>query len=92
MGGTRADERLPLAKVEFDHLRRRDRKGAPDTFDAAGYAAQLRRLHANHDHVIYAPAFERHPEQPIAGSIPLPSNVRLIVSEDNYLSTHASLD
>ncbi|MEU3979277.1 nucleoside/nucleotide kinase family protein [Streptomyces sp. NPDC026672] len=33
-----------LADVELDRLGRRDRKGAPDTFDAAGYAALLRRL------------------------------------------------
>ncbi|MFV0132224.1 nucleoside triphosphate hydrolase [Streptomyces sp. HMX87] len=33
-----------LADAELDRLGRRDRKGAPDTFDAAGYAALLRRL------------------------------------------------
>ncbi|QIJ66203.1 nucleoside/nucleotide kinase family protein [Streptomyces sp. JB150] len=33
-----------LADAELERLGRRDRKGAPDTFDAAGYAALLRRL------------------------------------------------
>jgi pantothenate kinase len=33
-----------LADVELDRLGLRDRKGAPETFDAAGYAALLRRL------------------------------------------------
>lgn len=33
-----------LADIELDRLGRRDRKGAPDTFDAAGYAALLGRL------------------------------------------------
>jgi len=66
-----------LADVELDRLGRRDRKGAPDTFDAAGYAALLRRLHEDRDDVIYAPAFERDLEQPVAGSIPVPRGRRL---------------
>jgi pantothenate kinase len=74
-----------LADVELDRLGRRDRKGAPDTFDAAGYAALLRRLREDEDDVIYAPAFERDLEQPIAGSIPIPRTARLIVTEGNYL-------
>jgi len=74
-----------LADVELDRLGRRDRKGAPDTFDAAGDAALLRRLHEDQDDVIYGPAFERDLEQPIAGSIPVPRSVRLVVTEGNYL-------
>jgi pantothenate kinase len=74
-----------LADVELDRLGRRDRKGAPDTFDTAGYAALLRRLRADEDEVVYAPAFERDLEQPIAGSIPVPRAARLIVTEGNYL-------
>jgi pantothenate kinase len=74
-----------LADIELDRLGRRDRKGAPDTFDAAGYVALLRRLHEDRDDVIYAPAFERDLEQPVAGSIPVPREARLIVSEGNYL-------
>jgi pantothenate kinase len=74
-----------LADVELARLGRADRKGAPDTFDAAGYAALLRRLHEDPDETIYAPAFERTIEQPIAGSIPVPPEARLIISEGNYL-------
>jgi pantothenate kinase len=74
-----------LADVELDRLGRRDRKGAPDTFDAAGYAALLRRLREDQDDVVYAPAFERDLEQPIAGSIPVPRSARLVVTEGNYL-------
>src|SRR6476620_2901052 len=32
-----------------------DRKGAPETFDVAGYVALLRRLRSETDHVVYAP-------------------------------------
>ncbi|WP_461010048.1 nucleoside/nucleotide kinase family protein [Streptomyces capparidis] len=74
-----------LADAELDRLGRRDRKGAPDTFDAAGYAALLGRLRAGRDEVVYAPAFERDLEQPVAGSIPVPRSVRLVVTEGNYL-------
>jgi pantothenate kinase len=74
-----------LADVELERLGRAGRKGAPDTFDAAGYAALLRRLHDDADETVYAPAFERTIEQPIAGSIPVPPDARLIISEGNYL-------
>ncbi|MGW7257326.1 nucleoside/nucleotide kinase family protein [Streptomyces sp. NPDC054834] len=74
-----------LADVELDRLGRRDRKGAPDTFDAAGYAALLGRLREERDEVVYAPGFERELEQPIAGAVPVPRTARLVVTEGNYL-------
>lgn len=74
-----------LADAELDRLGRRDRKGAPDTFDAAGYAALLRRLREDADEVVYAPGFERVLEQPLAGAIPVPPAARLVVTEGNYL-------
>jgi pantothenate kinase len=74
-----------LADVELDRIGLRDRKGAPDTFDALGYAALLRRLREDVDEMIYAPGFERVIEQPIAGAIPVAREARLIISEGNYL-------
>lgn len=81
-----------LADAELDRLGRRDCKGAPDTFDAAGYAALLRRLREEQDAsddggdgVVYAPGFERVLEQPLAGAVPVPASARLIVTEGNYL-------
>ncbi|MFF4014673.1 nucleoside/nucleotide kinase family protein [Streptomyces sp. NPDC001843] len=74
-----------LADAELDRLGRRDRKGAPDTFDAAGYAALLGRLREERDEVVYAPGFERVLEQPLAGAIPVPPSARLVVTEGNYL-------
>jgi pantothenate kinase len=73
-----------LADVELDRLGRRDRKGAPDTFDAGGYAALLRRLISSPEDV-WAPAFDREVEQPIAGSIPILQGTRVIITEGNYL-------
>ncbi|KUO09110.1 nucleoside/nucleotide kinase family protein [Streptomyces sp. DSM 15324] len=74
-----------LADAELERLGRRDRKGAPDTFDAAGYAALLRRLREDSGDLVYAPGFERVLEQPIAGAIPVEPAARLVVTEGNYL-------
>lgn len=74
-----------LADVQLDRLGRRDRKGAPDTFDVAGYVAALRRLHDDPDHTLYAPGFERDLEQPLAAAIAIPPSARLVVTEGNYL-------
>ncbi|MDN3027370.1 nucleoside/nucleotide kinase family protein [Streptomyces sp. S.PB5] len=76
-----------LADVELERLGLRDRKGAPATFDAAGYAALLRRLRTEEDgdDIVYAPSFERVLEQPVAGAVPVPPSARLVVTEGNYL-------
>lgn len=75
-----------LAGAELDRLGRAGRKGAPDTFDAAGYAALLRRLrHPEGPDPVYAPTFDRSLEEPIAGSVPVPPDTPLVVTEGNYL-------
>ncbi|MEV5598390.1 nucleoside/nucleotide kinase family protein [Streptomyces sp. NPDC052496] len=75
-----------LAEAELRRLGRTGRKGAPDTFDAAGYAALLARLRSPApDTVVYAPAFDRRIEEPVAGSIPVKPDVPLVVTEGNYL-------
>ena len=74
-----------LADVTLDRFGRRDRKGAPDTFDVDGYVAALQRLHAEPDRTLFAPGFERDLEQPIAAAIAIPPSARLVVTEGNYL-------
>ena len=74
-----------LADAALDRLGRRSAKGAPDTFDGWGYLALLRRLAAETSHPVYAPDFERTLEQPLAGSIAVGPEVRLVVTEGNYL-------
>lgn len=74
-----------LADVALAGLGLLDAKGAPDTFDAGGYVAMLRRLRADAEDVIYAPAFERDLEQPLAGAIAVPRAARLVFTEGNYL-------
>lgn len=74
-----------LADAALERLGRADRKGAPDTFDAHGYVALLRRLRDGQDHTVFAPSFERTLEQPIAGSIAVEPSDQLVVTEGNYL-------
>ena len=62
-----------------------ERKGAPDTFDAAGYVALLRRLRDPAEGVVYAPRFDRDIEDSIANAILVPPDVPLVITEGNYL-------
>ena len=75
-----------LANVELERLGRRGRKGAPDTFDSAGYVALLKRLLVQaDDEIVYAPEFRREIEEPIANAIPIFARTQLIITEGNYL-------
>lgn len=75
-----------LADAELIRLGRLGRKGAPDTFDVAGFLALLARIRrADPGEMVYAPSFGRKIEQPIAGSIPVPASTRLVIVEGNYL-------
>lgn len=74
-----------LANAELERLGRRERKGAIDTFDAAGYVALLRRLRSPGGETVYAPEFRREIEEPIACAIPVGPDVPLVVTEGNYL-------
>ncbi|MFG3696825.1 nucleoside/nucleotide kinase family protein [Micromonospora sp. NPDC047620] len=74
-----------LAQAELHRLGRAERKGAVDTFDANGYVSMLRRLRRLEPTAVYAPAFRRDLEEPVAGAIEVPPSVRLVVTEGNYL-------
>jgi pantothenate kinase len=74
-----------LAHRVLAELGRVDRKGAPDTFDAAGYVAVLRRLRDPREGYVYAPRFARDIEDSIAGAIPVGPSVPLVITEGNYL-------
>lgn len=74
-----------LANAELVRLGRRGRKGAIDTFDGAGYRALLERIGEGRDEVVYAPAFDRRVEEPVAGSIPVFPEAEVVVTEGNYL-------
>ena len=74
-----------FANKMLAQLGRLDRKGSIDTFDAYGYLAAVRRLRTETGQTVYMPAFDRALEEPIAGAIAVDPNVRLVVTEGNYL-------
>jgi len=69
-----------LARLELSH-----RKGAPETFDVAGYLALLRRLRNESGQIVYAPAFDRSRELSVAGAVAVRPEHKLVVTEGNYL-------
>ncbi|WP_089155115.1 nucleoside/nucleotide kinase family protein [Micromonospora sp. NBS 11-29] len=74
-----------LAGSALVRLGRAARKGAPDTFDVNGFVSTLRRLRRIESTSVWAPEFRRDLEEPVAGAIEVPPEVRLVVTEGNYL-------
>ena len=63
----------------------RPRKGAPHTFDVAGFAHMLARLKKNAEAEIAVPVFDRDLEIARAAARMIPSSVRHLIVEGNYL-------
>jgi pantothenate kinase len=75
-----------LANSTLQRLGRAGRKGAPDTFDAAGYVNLLRRIRGQQPgETVYAPEYRRELEEGIAGAIAIEADTPLIITEGNYL-------
>jgi pantothenate kinase len=75
-----------LAQAELERRGLAARKGAPDTFDGAGYVALLRRLKSTaSSETVYAPEFRREIEEPVAGAIAVTPDIPLVITEGNYL-------
>jgi pantothenate kinase len=73
-----------LADAALTALGILDRKGAPETFDAWGYAALLTRVRGA-EHTVWAPGFERDLEQPLAGAVAVRPDAAVVVTEGSYL-------
>ena len=79
---------VPMDGFHLDNaiLQARDmlhRKGAPETFDAAGFARMIDALTQRQDVVI--PTFDRARDIAIAGARIVPADADVIVVEGNYL-------
>lgn len=74
-----------LTNEELVRLHSRDRKGAPDTFDSAGYLSMLGRLRTEAQHTVYVPEFDRDREMSIAGAIAVRPEHVVVITEGNYL-------
>lgn len=62
----------------------RPRKGAPETFDYAGFAALLKRIRAAEPEIA-VPVFDRSMELSRAGAAIVGSDVKFVLVEGNYL-------
>ena len=74
-----------LADRQLRRLGALGRKGAPDTFDPAGYAHLLERVALETEAPVYAPGFDRTLEQPLAAALVVLPTARLVITEGNYL-------
>lgn len=79
-----------LSNAELNRLGRAAHKGAPDTFDVAGFVSLLHRIRqqstsSDSNDVVYAPVFERKIEEAIASSIAILPRTPLVIVEGNYL-------
>ena len=63
----------------------RPRKGAPFTFDAAGYAAMLERLAAPSRMAVAIPVFDRDLELSRSAAGVIEPHHRIVITEGNYL-------
>jgi pantothenate kinase len=66
-------------------LGKRDRMGAPDTFDVDGFVSLLIQLSGNAGGTALAPGFDRETEEPVPEAIRLGPELTTIVVEGNYL-------
>jgi pantothenate kinase len=72
-----------LPQAELVRLGRRDRMGAPDTFDVAGFVATLEALRGGED--VRAPGFDRAIEEPVPDAIAIGADIHTVIVEGNYL-------
>ena len=72
---------LPQARLV--ELGRRERMGAPDTFDVDGFVALLRAVRSGER--VEAPGFDREVEEPVPGAIAIEADRRILIIEGNYL-------
>ncbi|MFP7761528.1 nucleoside/nucleotide kinase family protein [Marisediminicola sp. LYQ85] len=74
-----------LSQRRLVELGRRDRMGAPDTFDVDGFVATLRRVRAGYGGETTAPGFDRTVEEAVPHAVTIAADTRIVVVEGNYL-------
>ena len=72
----------------LDALDRRQRKGAPDTFDVAGLESVLHRIRGGEEVVV--PVFDRPLDLARAGAARIAGDARFVIVEGNYLTLDAA--
>jgi pantothenate kinase len=74
-----------MSNEKLIELGRRDRKGAPDTFDVDDFAKSLSDVRDSYGSDITFPIFEREIEASIPDAGVIPAHAKLVVVEGNYL-------
>ena len=74
-----------LSNKVLKDLKRADRKGAPDTFDVAGFISLVKRIRTEQTQNIYYPIFDRAIEESIAAQGVVTSATKVVIVEGNYL-------
>ena len=82
-----------LPQRRLVELGRRDRMGAPDTFDVDAFVATLERLRfENSGEVVHAPGFDRVTEEPVPDAVSISPEFPTVVVEGNYLLLDDTVD
>lgn len=74
-----------LAQRVIDRQGKSSRKGAIDTFDAAGFVSMLRRTLDETGQPLWWPEFRREIEEPVAQAVEVAPAHRLVVVDGNFL-------
>ena len=74
-----------LSNKILKELKRADRKGAPDTFDVAGFISLIKRIRSEQSQNIYYPIFDRAIEESIAAQGVVTAATKVVIIEGNYL-------
>ncbi|MDO4901802.1 phosphoribulokinase [Actinomyces sp.] len=74
-----------MSNAVLDQLGRHGRKGAPDTFDVAGYRSALDRVRAPEYSDVLVPVYRRDLHEPVAAGA-LVDGPGVVVTEGNYLA------
>ena len=78
-----------LSNEELISLGRRERKGAPDTFDVEGFTSLIKSVKIDHNIDHKFPIFHREIEASIADEGMVPKESKVVVIEGNYLFSEA---
>jgi len=74
-----------MLNEDLVRLGRRNRKGAPDTFDVGAYVAQLEKVRRQDELPVRAPRYDRAASDPVPDAITIEPDVALVITEGNYL-------
>ena len=74
-----------MSNEELIELGKRERKGAPDTFDVESFAKTLAAVKESYGSEVRFPLFEREIETSVADAGLIPAQAKLVLVEGNYL-------